>query len=123
MSSDILAVTADLVAARSAVTRTKGMAEKGYEPPVQAEPVVGVPVDQCSARDTLAVVSEGFCVPHDVVFVLQQNINPRSTEVYNIIDSAGAPQFRYCQHGFGTLLYLGHWDGETTSHKPAVFRF
>ena len=68
---------------------------KGFETPAsQSEPVVGVPVNQSNARDTLAVVSDRFCVPHDVVLVLQQNINPRSTEVYNIIDSAGAPQFR-----------------------------
>lgn len=69
--------------------------DKGFEEPAaQSEPVVGVPVNSSSARDTLAVVGDGFCVPHDVVFVLQQNINPRSTEVYNVIDSAGAPQFR-----------------------------
>jgi len=29
-----------------------------------------------------------------VVFVLQSNLNPRSTEIYNIIDSAGTPQFK-----------------------------
>lgn len=71
------------------------MTDKGVAPSGASEPVVGVPVNQSAARDTLAVVSEGFCVPHDVVFVLQQNVNPRSTEMYNVIDSAGAPQFRY----------------------------
>ena len=70
------------------------MEDKGFEAPVQSEPAIGVPVSPGNARDTIAVVSEGYCVPHDVVFVLQQNINPRSTEVYNVIDSAGAPQFR-----------------------------
>ncbi|KAL3161266.1 hypothetical protein ABBQ38_009627 [Trebouxia sp. C0009 RCD-2024] len=70
------------------------MGDKGFEGPAQSEPAIGVPVNPGSARDTIAVVSDGFCVPHDVVFVLQQNINPRSTEVYNVIDSAGAPQFR-----------------------------
>ena len=70
------------------------MEDKGFEAPVQSEPAIGVPVGPGNARDTIAVVSEGYCVPHDVVFVLQQNINPRSTEVYNVVDSAGAPQFR-----------------------------
>ncbi len=59
-----------------------------------SEPVVGIPVDQNGNINNLPVISEGFCVPHDVVFVLQSNINPRSTEIYNVIDSAGAPQFR-----------------------------
>ena len=59
-----------------------------------SEPVMGIPVNQNSSHNTLQVVSEGFCVPHDVVFVLQSNINPRSTEIYSVIDSAGAPQFR-----------------------------
>lgn len=59
-----------------------------------SEPVVGVPVQPSSSSNNVSVVSEGFCVPHDVVFVLQSNVNPRSTEIYNVIDSAGAPQFR-----------------------------
>ena len=70
------------------------MTDKGVIPPGASEPAVGVPVNQTAARNTLAVVNEGFCVPHDVVFLLQQNINPRSTEVYNVNDSAGALQFR-----------------------------
>lgn len=71
------------------------MNDKGFdESAARSEPVIGLPVESSNARETLAVVSDGFCVPHDVVFVLQQNINPRSTEVYNVIDSAGAPQFR-----------------------------
>lgn len=63
-------------------------------------PVIGVPVDQTSstptanAQNTLPVISDGFCVPHDVVFTLQANLNPRSTEIYNVIDSAGTGQFR-----------------------------
>ncbi len=59
-----------------------------------SEPVVGIPIDHNGSIINLPVISEGFCVPHDVVFVLQSNINPRSTEIYNVIDSAGAPQFR-----------------------------
>ena len=70
------------------------MADKGIDQTSTPEPAIGVPLNQSSARDTLAVVSENFCVGHDVVFVLQQNVNPRSTEVYNVIDSAGAPHFR-----------------------------
>lgn len=68
-------------------------------PLTASEPVMGVPVDQGnttgSARNNLPVVSEGYCVPHDVVFTLQANLNPRSTEVYNVVDSAGTGQFRY----------------------------
>ena len=66
----------------------------------EAEPVLGVPVNQSSsvptanAQNTLPVLSDGFCVPHDVVFTLQANLNPRSTEIYNVIDSAGTGQFR-----------------------------
>lgn len=94
------------------------MGDEGFEEPVHSEPVIGVPVNPGSSRDTLAVVSDGFCVPHDVVFVLQQNINPRSTEVYNIIDSAGAPQFRCtaCMQGdiFGLNLL-------SVQHSSAMF--
>ena len=67
----------------------------------QSEPVLGVPVDQgtsapvSNAQNTLPVISAGFCVPHDVVFTLQANLNPRSTEIYNVNDSAGTGQFRY----------------------------
>ncbi len=60
-------------------------------------PVLGIPVDQNNQKssiNSLPVIGEGFCVPHDVVFVLQSNLNPRSTEIYNIIDSAGTPQFK-----------------------------
>lgn len=66
-------------------------------------PVLGIPVDQsrisASVKQNttvrnLPVVSEGFCVPHEVVFTLQSNTNPRSTELYNVIDSAGDQQFR-----------------------------
>ena len=59
-----------------------------------SEPVVGIPIDHNGSVNKLSVVGEGFCVPHDVVFVLQSNVNPRSTEIYSVIDSAGAPQFR-----------------------------
>ena len=67
----------------------------------ETEPVLGVPVDQtistptANAQNTLPVISDGFCVPHDVVFTLQANLNPRSTEIYNVIDSAGTGQFRW----------------------------
>lgn len=61
------------------------------------QPVLGVPVQQTSkqpAISTLPIVSEGFCVPHDVVFTLQSNLNPRSSEIYRVTDSAGTLQFR-----------------------------
>lgn len=69
------------------------MTDKGFQQG-SSEPVLGVPVDQSDSVDKLPVVSAGFCVPHDVVFVLQANLNPRSTEIYNVVDSANAMQFR-----------------------------
>ena len=69
------------------------MTDKGFQQG-SSEPVLGVPVDQNDSVDKLPVVSAGFCVPHDVVFVLQANLNPRSTEIYNVVDSANAMQFR-----------------------------
>lgn len=73
----------------------------------ESEAVLGVPIDQSenvpapSARNNLPVISSGFCVPHDVVFTLQANLNPRSTEIYNVVDSAGTGQFR-SDHGSET---------------------
>ena len=75
--------------------------ELGEEKP--SAPVLGIPVDQSrrpapvtqsNGVRNLPVISEGFCVPHEIVFTLQSNTNPRSTELYNVIDSAGDQQFR-----------------------------
>ena len=71
----------------------------------ESEPVLRIPVghgndmgkgasiDQNNNLNRLAVINEGFCIGHEVVFTLQFNLNPRSTEIYKIVDSAGAPQF------------------------------
>ncbi|KAL0027510.1 hypothetical protein WJX77_006856 [Trebouxia sp. C0004] len=72
-----------------------------------SEPVVGVPIAHDRSVNNLPVISEGFCVPHDVVFVLQSNINPRSTEIYSVIDSAGAPQFRvFAVNDSGSKMHI-----------------
>ncbi len=78
---------------RSAMT-AQGFQKSEQDP---SAPVLGIPVNQDNIKNSinsLPVISEGFCVPHDVVFVLQSNLNPRSTEIYNVIDSAGTPQFK-----------------------------
>lgn len=88
------------------------------------EPVLGVPIDQSNGRlNTLPVVSEGFCVPHDVVFVLQQNVNPRSTEIYNVIDSAGTPQFRvFAVNDSGSRMHIVDKEGRVVlSLKSKTF--
>ncbi|KAA6421709.1 MAG: hypothetical protein FRX49_08320 [Trebouxia sp. A1-2] len=78
-------------------------------------PVLGIPVEQNNQKNSinsLPVISEGFCVPHDVVFVLQSNLNPRSTEIYNIIDSAGTPQFKvHAAHGSGSEMVITSTEG------------